>query len=96
MRKHVAVVGLILVFLAVFIPFASSYPDGLETVAAAIGIHSEGSFWNGLMADYSFKAVGDPYVSTFLAGTFGTLMVLLASFLLGTSISPKKDSTAND
>ncbi len=34
MKKYVVVVGLILVFLAVFIPFASSNPDGLERVAA--------------------------------------------------------------
>ena len=91
MKKQFTVVGLILVFLAVFIPFASSYPDGLETVVNAIGIQTEKSFWNGLMKDYSIEAIGNPYISTFTAAAFGTMIVLLASFLLGTSISTKKD-----
>jgi len=91
MKKHLLFVGLVLVFLAVFIPFASSNPDGLETVANALGLKPREPFWNGLMADYTVAAVGDSYVSTFLAGAFGTLMVLAVSFLLGTAVKPKKN-----
>jgi hypothetical protein len=43
------------------------------------------------MADYSIAEVSDPYISTLLAGVFGTLIVLSASFLLGTILTPKKN-----
>ena len=92
MKKQVAVVGLILVFLAVFIPFASSSPDGLQTVANALGLQAREPFWAGLMAGYKVAAAGDSYVSTFLAGAFGTLMVLGVSFLLGTAMKRKSES----
>ena len=91
MKKHFAVIGLILVFLAVFIPFASNSLDGLETVVNTLGLQAQEPFWNGLMADYTVAAVGDSYVSTFLAGAFGTFLVLVASFLLGTAVKPKKN-----
>ena len=41
------------------------------------------------MSDYAIAAIGDPYVSTLLAGVLGTFMVLLAAFLLGKAITPK-------
>ena len=91
MKKHLLFVGLVLVFLAVFIPFASSNPDGLETVANALGLQAREPFWTGLLADYTVATVGDSYVSTFLAGAFGTLMVLAVSFLFGTAMKPKKN-----
>jgi ABC-type sulfate transport system permease component len=89
MRKHLAIVGLIVVFLLVFVPFASSNPDGLEKVASTFGAEEHPSFWNGLMADYSIGAVGNSYVSTVLAGVFGVFMVLLVAFLLGKALAPK-------
>lgn len=96
MKKYLAVIALILVFLAIFIPFASSNPDGLEKVAETFGIEEHEPFWKGVMFDYSVEAVGDPYVSTFLAGVCGTLLVLLAAFILGTAIVSKKPSAASD
>jgi hypothetical protein len=41
------------------------------------------------MSDYAIAAIGNPYVSTLLAGIFGTLMVLIASFVLGKALTPK-------
>jgi cobalt/nickel transport protein len=93
MKKHLAVVTVILVFLAVFIPLASSNPDGLERVVENFGVEENAPVWNGIMFDYTIAAIGDPYVSTLLAGVFGTLMVLLAGFLLGKVITPKKQVT---
>jgi hypothetical protein len=90
MKKYVAILALILVFLAVFIPFASSNPDGLEKVAESLGIEEHAPLWRGLMFDYSIEAIENTYVSTLVAGIFGTLMVLLATLLLGTAIKPKK------
>jgi hypothetical protein len=78
-----------MVFLAVFVPFASSSPDGLEKIALTYGAQEHQSLWNGLMANYSIAAIGNSYASTVLAGVFGTLMVLLATFLLGKAMAPK-------
>jgi cobalt/nickel transport protein len=89
MKKHLAVIALIVVFLAVFIPLASSNPDGLERVAENFGVEEHAPFWNGLMSDYAIAAIGDAYVSTLLAGVFGAFMVLLAAYLLGKAITPK-------
>ena len=89
MKKHLAVVAAIMVFLAVFIPLASSNPDGLERVVETFGVEEHAPFWNGIMSDYAIAAIADPYVSTLLAGVFGTFMVLLLGFLLGKAITPK-------
>jgi hypothetical protein len=93
MNKYFAAVVSIVVFMAVFIPLASSSPDGLERVVETFGVAEQAPIWNGIMSDYAIAAIGNPYVSTLLAGVFGTLMVLLAGFLLGKSISPKNPKT---
>jgi hypothetical protein len=89
MNKRIAIIAAIMVFLAVFIPLASSNPDGLERVAENFGVAEHEPIWNGIMSDYAIAAIGNPYVSTLLAGVFGTLMVLIAGFLLGKAITPK-------
>ena len=89
MSKQFAVVAAILVFLAVFIPLASSSPDGLERVVENFGVAEQVPVWNGVMSDYAIAAIGNPYVSTLLAGIFGTLMVLIAGFVLGKALTPK-------
>jgi hypothetical protein len=89
MNKRLAAIAAILVFLAVFIPLASSSPDGLERVVENFGVPEQEPFWNGFMSDYAIAAIADPYISTLVAGVFGTFMVLLAGFLLGKVLSPK-------
>lgn len=93
MNRYFAVVAAIMAFLAVFIPLASSSPDGLEQVVETFGVAEQAPIWNGLMSDYAIAAIADPYVSTLLAGIFGTLMVLVVGFMLGKSISPKTPKT---
>ena len=93
MNKYFAAVASIVVFMAVFIPLASSSPDGLERVVETFGVAEQAPIWNGIMSDYAIAAIENPYVSTLIAGVFGTLMVLLAGFLLGKSISPKNPKT---
>ena len=93
MKKHiVAVVAAILVFLAIFIPLASSNPDGLERVVENLGIEETAPIWNGIMSDYTITAIANPYVSTLLAGILGTLMVLATSFVLGKVMTTKKQT----
>ena len=91
MNKRLAVIAAILFFLAVFIPLASSSPDGLERVVENFGVAEQAPLWNGVMSDYAIAAIGNPYVSTLLAGIFGTMMVLLAGFLLGKTLTPKNN-----
>jgi cobalt/nickel transport protein len=89
MKKALVFVGLVLVSLAVLLPFASSSPDGLEKVTGTFGVQQQTPIWQGLMPDYSVAALGNSYVSTLLAGIFGTLMVLLTTLLLGKVMVPK-------
>jgi ABC-type Fe3+ transport system permease subunit len=96
MKKEVAAIGLIAVFLVAFVPFASSDPDGLEKVMLTYGAHERQSPWSGLMADYSIEAVDNSCISTVMAGVFGTFTVLLAAFLLGRTIEPKKTDSAEN
>ena len=92
MKKYAAAIGLLVVFLAVLIPFASSSPDGLEKVAETLGIEEQTPVWNGLMSDYSVGIIGNPYLSTVIAGIFGTLMVLGLSLALGKVLALRKGS----
>jgi ABC-type sulfate transport system permease component len=95
LKKYLGMIALIMVFLVIFVPFASSNPDGLEKVAATFGVEEHQPLWNGLMADYSIGAIGNSYLSTVLAGVFGTFMVLLATFLLGRAIAPKRRAVSD-
>jgi hypothetical protein len=92
MKKHLAVIAGIMIFLAVFIPIASSSPDGLERVVENFGVKEATPIWNGIMSDYTIAAIANPYISTLLAGILGTLMVLIAGFILGKAITPKKQT----
>ncbi|MEM2439786.1 MAG: PDGLE domain-containing protein [Candidatus Bathyarchaeia archaeon] len=87
MKGYVKALIIMLVGFAVLLPFASSYPDGLETVAETLGVGENEPLWEGLMPDYALPAVENLYVSTLLAGLFGTFLVLVLSFALGKAIS---------
>ena len=95
MKKYLTATAMVIVFLAVFIPFASNSPDGLQRVATSLGIEEPAPAWHGLMGDYSVNALGDTYVSTLAAGVLGTLMVLVASFILGAAIT-RRNQTATE
>jgi cobalt/nickel transport protein len=89
MKKYLAATVMLIVFLAVFIPFASSSPDGLQKVATSLGIEEPEPIWQGLMGDYSVNVLGDTYVSTLAAGVLGTMLVLMATLVLGTAITKR-------
>jgi cobalt/nickel transport protein len=88
-KKYLATTAMVIIFLAVFIPFASSSPDGLQKVATSMGINEPEPAWHGLMCDYSVNALGNTYVSTLAAGVLGILMVLVASLVLGAAITKR-------
>lgn len=90
MRNWVKVIIAIVVGLAILLPFASAYPDGLETVAENVGIEEPEPFWHGLMPDYSLPVVENPYVSTLASGLAGIFLVLVSTFLVGVVATKKK------
>lgn len=88
MKKIILVAASIVVALAVLLPFASRTPDGLQTLANN-NAKQEQPIWNGLMAEYTI-AMGNPYLSTLVAGLLGTGIVLAAGFALGSATTDKK------
>jgi hypothetical protein len=90
MKKHLAAIAGITIFLAVLIPLASSNPDGLERVVENFGVQETVPIWNGIMSDYTIATIANPYISTLLAGILGTLIVLVSTYLLGIVIETKK------
>ncbi len=86
MKGYVKALILILVCLAVLIPFASSDPDGLEKVAETLGVEETESPSVGLMPDYTVPAVENVYSSTLIAGIIGVVLVLGATLVLGKSM----------
>ena len=87
MKGYVKALILILLCLAVLIPFASSEPDGLEKVAVTLGVEESESTSTGLMPNYSVPAVKNAYSSTLMAGVIGVFLILGTSMLLGKIIT---------
>lgn len=87
-KKYIIAVLLLTVFLAAFIPLSSSNPDGLDTVTSSLGMQSQ-PIWQGFMSEYSISALGNGYASTLVAGLFGVMLVLTATFALGKAISKR-------
>ena len=74
---------------AILFPFASAYPDGLETVAQNADIEEPEGLWHGLMPDYSLPTIGNPYFSTLASGIAGISLVLIFAFLVGIAATRK-------
>jgi len=81
-KAYIKVIILTLICLAVLTPLASDFPDGLEKVAETLGIEEHDPVWKGLMPDYILPTIDNPYISTFVAGTFGVFLVLGVAFIL--------------
>jgi hypothetical protein len=86
-KKYFRVLILILICLAVFIPFASNAPDGLERAAGTLGIEEHTPMWRGLMPDYTLPTIDNPYLSTLVAGTLGVFLVLAVALVLGIAMN---------
>lgn len=90
MKGYFKTLILILICLAILIPFASEFPDGLETVAENLGIVENEPLWKGLMPDYQMPIIDMPYISTLAAGIFGVFLVFCTTFVLGIAINKSK------
>ncbi|MFH0887225.1 MAG: PDGLE domain-containing protein, partial [bacterium] len=77
-------------------PFASSWPDGLESVAENFGFIHKGEVKSLVAApipDYSFPGIDNHFISTALAGFFGTIISFVVTYgLLLTIRSLKRRS----
>ena len=83
----VIVYGLVIALgLVLFVsPFASAWPDGLETVAAKFGFDRQAlaqPLVPGLIPDYKFPGIDSAMVATIAAGIAGVAVVLLLVFFL--------------
>ena len=87
MKQYIKVISLLIVGLALLIPLASTFPDGLESVAETLGIEVTEPLWRGVMPDYSTPLIGNAYVSTFVSRVLGILLVLVVAFIVGKAIT---------
>jgi cobalt/nickel transport system permease protein len=92
--------GLLISFgLAVFVaPFACPWPDGLESVATALGFeHRAGEpLIKSPMPDYQLPLIGSSTLATALAGFVGTLVVLGAAYALARLLVPALEAGKKD
>ncbi len=95
MKRYLAAIIMLVVFLALFIPLASKNPDGMEKVASSLGVRQPEPVWSGLMNDYMVNAVGNSYGSALATGVLGTLFVLGAALILGEAIT-RRDETVKE
>lgn len=83
--------------LAVFVsPFACSWPDGLETVAAKLGFDTGAMepLVKGWMPDYQVNALGESGWAIAVAGAVGTVCVLGIGLLVGRLLLGRKAPAA--
>ena len=87
MKGYIKAIILIVLGLALFVPLASTFPDGLETVAETLGIEEHEPLWQGLMPDYTLPPISNAYASTFLSGLIGALIISVFAFLIGKTLT---------
>jgi cobalt/nickel transport protein len=83
MKGYIKAIVLAVLGLALFVPLASTFPDGLETVAETLGIGEREPSWQGVMPNYTFPSISNAYASKFLSGLIGILLVLAFAFVVG-------------
>lgn len=89
MKDPAKVLVAVIAGLAILLPFASAYPDGLETVAQNAGIEEPEGLWHGPMPDYSLPTIENPHFSTLASGLAGILLVLIFTFIVGIASTQK-------
>jgi len=81
--------------LALFVsPFACSWPDGLEKIAAKVGFEhfaSEKPLLPAPMPDYALPGVKGAWVTP-LVGAVGTVTAFVLAWMLARMLTPKKES----
>jgi ABC-type sulfate transport system permease component len=91
MKNITKAMVVIIVALMVLIPFASTYPDGLEKVAESIGVTEPEPMWKGLMPEYRFPAIENSYFATLISGLIGVLLVCSIAWISGILAHKRRD-----
>ena len=89
MKGATKAIALTILGLAVFIPFASTYPDGLEKVAESLGIEEPEPMWSGLMPDYTIHVIENPYLTKLISGLIGLFLVFSVAWGIGWATARK-------
>lgn len=73
----------IFMFIVAFVtPFASSKPDGLESVAENMGFLSEGrTLYSTFLKDYTVMFIQNKYITTVFAAVIGIILILSLNVL---------------
>ena len=104
-RRGLIAYGLLITLgLALFVaPFACPWPDGLETVAKALGLETRASHSTlpAPIADYRLPLIGSATLATGVAGVVGTVLAFLAAYALARLVvpvlnTPKKDAPSGN
>jgi len=85
-REHVcaAGAGLLALGAAIFSPFASGFPDGLEWVAEKLSFAAfSGLEIPAMFPDYQATFINNPGLSTVIAGCIGSGIVFACTFAIG-------------
>jgi ABC-type Fe3+ transport system permease subunit len=92
MRSIVKALIILIAVLAVFIPLASSFPDGLEKVAESLGVEEPEAVWSGLMPDYAFPLIADSYLTKLISGFIGLLLAFGVAWGVGWVVARRSRS----
>lgn len=96
-RGNLVALGLVVSLgLAVLVaPFASPWPDGLESVAARLGFADQAreSLLPAPIPDYELPGIGSPVIAVALAGAAGTLVVFGLALGLSRWLVPRDART---
>lgn len=82
----------IIIVLAVFlyVPTYIAGPDGLETFFETYGFTPPTQLWNGLLPNYTIPWIMNEWVTSFLSGVLGTLIVFAVAYFLGKVLITRK------
>lgn len=96
-RGNLVALGLVVSLgLAMLVaPFASPWPDGLESVAARLGFaeHARAPLLPAPIPDYELPGIGSPVMAVALAGAVGTLVVFGLALGLSRWLVPRDART---
>jgi len=90
MKDSAKILLAVIVGLTILLPLASTYPDGLETIAQNAGIKETEGLWHGLMPNYNFPHIENSYFSTLASGLAGIFLVFVFTFLVGRMSTRKR------
>lgn len=77
-------------------PFASSLPDGLESVIERANLHVSESGPASPLPDYETPAIGAGRASVFVAGAIGIVVVFAATYVVGRVLSRRSKAGISD